>query len=102
MANKMIQHQIPPTPDSAALGVTYVGGAATALFWGLKVSDLCMMLSTLATLMGLGLQIFLATRRLRRLEHRQEKVAHVATTVTHRLKAHVAKDETDEGTSDGG
>lgn len=48
--------------------VTYTGAGATALFWGLHLGDICMILSTLATLCGVGLQIFLALHRIRRLE----------------------------------
>lgn len=48
--------------------ITLGAGATTAVFWGLHVSEICMILSTLATVCGLGLQVFLAFHRIRRLE----------------------------------
>ncbi len=74
----MIPHHAIPTQDANAALATLSAGAATAMFWGLKVSDICMILSTLATFLGLGFQIFLAMRRIHRLEHRQE--THIVVT----------------------
>lgn len=76
----MIQHHIPTSPDAAA-GMTYAAGAMTTVFWGLHVSDICMILSTLATLMGVLLQVFLATKRIHRLEHKAERTEKVIVAV---------------------
>lgn len=72
-------------------GVTYTAGVTTAVFWGLKVSDICMILSTLATVLGVCLQIFLAVRRVRVLEEKQraaeERVARATREMFDRVKA---------------
>lgn len=75
----MIAHHISRMADTSQPVVFTAGaGTATALFWGLHVSDVCMILSTLATVCGLLLQFWLAMGRIRRLEHRQD--AHIRVT----------------------
>jgi hypothetical protein len=100
MENKMNAHSIPGSHDGV-VGITYASGAATAVFWGLKVSDICMIMSTLATFLGLALQVFLAMRRIHRLEHRQEQVSHVAVVTAKKFKTHAETDKQRETENDG-
>lgn len=67
----MIQQHIIRAAGNAA-PVTYGGAATTAVFWGLHVSDICMIVSTLVTLCAFALQLYLAMHRLRRLERAQD------------------------------
>lgn len=75
----MITHHLSRFSETSQPAVyTASAGTVTAVFWGLHVSDICMILSTLATLCGLALQFYLAMGRIRRLERRQE--THIEVT----------------------
>lgn len=90
----MIPHHITHTSDAS---LTLVAGSTTLVFWGLHVSDICMILSTLATLCGLGMQIYLAMRRISRLERRQD--AHIEVTKAVSEAVRVVDKNQKEGTS---
>lgn len=55
-----------------AATVTYAGGATTLVFFGLHASDIAMLLSALASLIGMGLQIYVAITKIR-LVHRSKR-----------------------------
>lgn len=83
----MIAHHISKFSDGSQPAVYTVGaGTATALFWGLHVSDICMILSTLATICGLALQFWLAMGRIRRLEQRQANHVDVTRAVAEAVR----------------
>lgn len=67
-------HPILSDPNTHATLATVSSGAATFLFWGLKVSDLGIMVSSLATVVGLIVQVcvFLETRRHNRTREEQD------------------------------
>ncbi len=72
--------------------VTYAGTTATVLFWGLHVSDLAVIISALASLLGVALQFYVAMHRINRLERASQlsiKRADTAETdadkLTHRM-----------------
>lgn len=67
----MIQQHIIKAAENSPV-VTYTGAGVTVLFWGLHLSDVCMILSTLATLCGVALQVVLALHRIRRIERQQD------------------------------
>lgn len=52
----------------AAPVATYGGAAASVTFWGLQVSEVCAIISTLVAIIGLGLQFWVAARRIKKLE----------------------------------
>lgn len=47
---------------------TYGGAVASVTFWGLQVSEICAIISTLVAIIGLGLQFWVASRRIKKLE----------------------------------
>lgn len=73
----MLTHHI-DTVATGAQYATYTATASTVVFWGLHISDIAVIVSSLASVSGVGLQIFLAVHRLRRLERRQD--AHIQVT----------------------
>lgn len=88
----MIQQHIIKAAENAA-PVTYGGATATAVFWGLHVSDICMIVSTLVTLCGFGLQMFIALHRLRRLERAQDATKLAVGAVSHSAQGVAARVE---------
>jgi hypothetical protein len=54
--------------------VTYAATATTVLFWGLHVSDIAVMISALASLLGVSLQFYIAIRRINRVERAAKPV----------------------------
>lgn len=90
----MIQHHLERFADNSP-AATVTAGAATAVFWGLHVSDICMILSTFATVCGLALQFYLATTRIRRLEHRQDQHIKVTGAVAEAVRV-VDKNQKDQ------
>jgi hypothetical protein len=54
--------------------VTYTATATTVLFWGLHVSDIAVMISALASLLGVSLQFYIALRRISRLERQSKHI----------------------------
>lgn len=95
----MIEHHLSRAAENSP-AITYASAGATAVFWGLHVSDICMILSTLATLCGVGLQIFLALHRIRRLEQQQRATNLVVGAVTDSQRVVAAKVETLEKPGD--
>lgn len=82
-----------------APGVTYGGATASIALWGLHISEICVIVSTLVSVLGLALQIWLATYRIRRLERGHSHTEAVkAIAKSHR--ALDAKVETIEKTGD--
>lgn len=74
----MIQgHQLDSLHNAATV-TTFAGTSATVLFWGLHVSDIAVIMSAMASVCGVGLQFYLAIRRIRRLE--RAEVANVKVT----------------------
>lgn len=65
-------------PSHTPAAFTVGAGGVTVAFWGLHVSDICMILSTGCTAAGLLLQFWLAMGRISRLERKQD--AHVQVT----------------------
>lgn len=51
-----------------AAAVTYAGGGSAVIFWGLHLSDLAVMISTFASVCGVGLQFYLAFHRAKALK----------------------------------
>lgn len=47
-------------------GITYAGAGSTLVFWGLHLSDIAAIVSTLCAVIGVGLQIYVVFRRNRR------------------------------------
>lgn len=43
--------------------VTYAGAGSTLVFWGLHISDIAAIISTLCAVIGVGLQIYVVFRR---------------------------------------
>lgn len=43
--------------------VTYTGAGSTLVFWGLHISDIAAIISTLCAVIGVGLQIYVVFRR---------------------------------------
>lgn len=60
-------HLLKPLVENAN-AVTYTGGAASVLFWGLHLSDIAVLLSAFASVCGVALQFYVAIHRIRRLE----------------------------------
>lgn len=50
-------HNAPLPPPDASHYVTYTGASGAALFWGLHMSDLAVMVSALAAICGVLIQI---------------------------------------------
>lgn len=97
----MLSHSVQRFADTSQPAVFTAGaGATTVVFWGLHVSDICMILSTLATLSGLFLQIYLAMARIRRLERRQDEHIKVTGAVAEAVRV-VDKNQKDQGHGDG-
>lgn len=94
MASDMIHQHIIRIADNSP-AVTVGAGAATVIGWGLHVSDICMILSTLATICGLCLQFYLAMGRIRRLEHRQDSHIEVTKAVAQAVRV-VDKNQKDQ------
>lgn len=87
----MIQHHIIRVADGGP-AVTYAATGATVLFWGLHVSDIAVMVSALASLLGVSLQFYLAMHRIGRLEraeriskHRADVAEIDASELSHRV-----------------
>lgn len=83
---------------SNAQAVTYGGTGAAVLFWGMHASDIAVMLSALASILGVILQFWLAVRRIRRLEHREETQDIVTTAIA---KSHRVLDAKQKGKGSG-
>ena len=92
----MIEHHIQRVAD-AGPALTYTGTTATVLFWGLHVSDIAVLLSTTASILGVTLQFYLALHRIRRLEHGQETAKKVIVAVA--KGARVAAQKSADNTS---
>jgi predicted membrane protein len=60
-----------------APAVTFTGGTSAILFWGLHVSDVAVICSSLATILGVVLQFYVMLHRIRIMERQQ-----VAQTIT--------------------
>jgi hypothetical protein len=63
--NKPVNEQVLKVAESAPVA-TFGGAAATLTFWGLHVNEICAIISVLIA--GLSLQIWLAFRRVKKLE----------------------------------
>ena len=59
----MNQDAIAKSAEHAAPIITYAGGGASILFWGIQVNEICAIISTAVAVCGLGLQLYLAWRR---------------------------------------
>jgi hypothetical protein len=99
MGTKMVQHHILQAADNGP-ALTYSATGAAVLFWGLHVSDIAVMVSALASLLGVSLQFYLAMHRIGRLE-RASRVskdrADVAETDAHVLAHRVDEKEKERG-----
>lgn len=69
----MALHPVLTDPNTHAAAVTVTGAAASATFWGLKVSDLGVMVSSLVAVMGLCVQVFVFLETRRHNKAREEK-----------------------------
>lgn len=74
----------------ASPAATYGGTAASIVFWGLNVNEVCAILSTMIAFAGLALQFFLASKRIRALEQSQGTTQTVVEAVA---ESHRALDE---------
>lgn len=83
-----------------APAATITAGAATVTFWGLHVADICVVLSTVATILGLLLQFYLAMHRIRRLERGQDAQRVVTKAVTKTVRETAAKVDSMENSGD--
>ena len=52
--------RIPVINPEHAATVTYTGAGATAVLWGLHISDVCMIVSATAAVVGVTMQIWVA------------------------------------------
>ncbi len=60
-----------------AAAVTYTGSASTVLLWGLHVSDVAVIISCTATVVGVGLQVWVAVNKVRLMRRSQRwDIAH--------------------------
>lgn len=83
----MTTHHIIQVADNAPT-MTYAATGATVLFWGLHVSDIAVLISALASILGVTLQFYLAMHRIRRLERASQASlvrADTAETDAHEL-----------------
>lgn len=82
---------IPLDPSS----VTYAGTAATVALWGLHISDIAVIASALASVLGFFLQFYLAFRRIAVLEEQQKKqsVQNVVQKLSNVTQMAVANDQ---------
>lgn len=76
----MIQQHVQQAAENSP-SITYTATGATVLFWGLHAGDIAVLLSALASILGVCLQFYLALSRIRRVEQGQESNA----IVTHAL-----------------
>lgn len=58
---------------NAALTTSLGGGVSTVVMYGLHLSDICLALSTFATICGVAFQFYLGLRRIEDLEVHQVK-----------------------------
>lgn len=65
-----------------ASAVTYGGTATAFAFWGLHISDIAVIVSTLASVMGVVLQFYVTFKRIQTIE-KQAAVAEVKADVAH-------------------
>lgn len=70
--------------------VTYTASGATVLLWGMHATDIAVLLSALASILGVALQFWLAMRRIRVLE-RQQSATSLAVGAVSESQRHVAK-----------
>lgn len=66
---------------------TYGGAAATLTFWGAHAAEICMVVSTLVSVLGLALQLYLAFHRIRRLEKQEGRTHKVIEAVAESVRA---------------
>lgn len=66
-----------------APAITVGSSAATVAFWGLQVNEICAIISTVIALIGLLLQVFLAVRRIKKLERQQNATQLAVGAVAH-------------------
>lgn len=69
---------------NSAPTVTFAGGTSAILFWGLHVSDIAVICSSLATILGVVLQFYMVLHRMRIME--QQQVAQSITSAGNRAK----------------
>lgn len=83
-----------------APGATYGGATASIALWGLHISEICVIVSTLVSVLGLALQIWLATYRIRRLERGHSHTEVVVKAIAQANRALDAKVDNIEKTGD--
>lgn len=83
-------------PSHVPAAFTAGAGSTTLVFWGLHVSDICMILSTLCTVAGLALQFWLAMNRIRKLEKKQDAHIEVTAAVAGAVRV-LDKNQKDQG-----
>lgn len=81
----MSQHLVKVADNAPA--ATYGGAAATLTFWGLHAAEICMIISTLVSVIGLGLQLYLAFHRIRKLEKQEQRTKTVIAAVAESTRA---------------
>lgn len=97
----MNAHTFKTITDNAPV-VTYGGTAASVVFWGLQVNEICAIISTVIAILGLGLQFYLAMHRIRRLEHAQGATVAVVSAIAGSQREVASKVENlEKGTSSG-
>lgn len=79
--------------------VTYAATGATVILWGLHATDIAVLASAFASILGVALQFYLAIRRIRRLEQRQ--VEHIDVTAA-LAASHRALEKQSKGKDSGG
>lgn len=94
-----LQQHLVRAADSAP-AITYGGAAGTIAFWGLNVSEICAIISTLVAVIGLGMQIWLASKRLRAVERSQGVTKKVVSAIAESHRTVAGKIETLEKPGD--
>lgn len=51
---------------------TYTAAASTGFFWGLNISDLCVIVSAMAAVVGVGLQWWVARTKVQLMKRSQQ------------------------------
>lgn len=75
------------TAMDAAPAATYTAGGTTLVLWGLHISDIAVIVSTLATVFGVALQFYVALHRIRTLEKAQVAQTENSAANTSRIEA---------------
>lgn len=61
-----------------APAITYTGGGSALMFWGLHISDVGVIISAVATLTGVFLQLYVTMHKMRMLERDQKESERLA------------------------